>query len=27
VLFQQRNGINPSGIVGPLTWNAAWAGN
>jgi len=27
VLLQQRNGINPSGILGPLTWNAAWAGN
>ena len=27
VELQQRNGINPSGILGPLTWNAAWAGN
>jgi hypothetical protein len=27
VLLQQRNGFNPSGILGPLTWNAAWAGN
>jgi peptidoglycan hydrolase-like protein with peptidoglycan-binding domain len=27
VLLQQRNGINPSGILGPLTWNAAWAGH
>ncbi len=27
VLLQQRSGINPSGILGPLTWNAAWAGN
>ena len=25
--FQQRNGINPSGIVGPKTWVAAWQGN
>ena len=27
VALQERNGINPSGILGPLTWNAAWAGN
>ena len=27
VSLQQRNGINPSGIVGPLTWVAAWEGN
>jgi resuscitation-promoting factor RpfA len=25
--LQTRNGINPSGIVGPLTWTAAWQGN
>ncbi len=25
--FQQRNGINPSGIIGPVTWVAAWEGN
>jgi len=25
--FQQRNGINPSGIIGPLTWVAAWEAN
>ncbi len=25
--FQQRNGINPSGIVGPKTWVAAWERN
>jgi peptidoglycan hydrolase-like protein with peptidoglycan-binding domain len=27
VELQQRNGINPSGIVGPLTWAAAWEGS
>ena len=25
--LQNRNGINPSGIIGPLTWVAAWEGN
>jgi len=25
--LQQRNGINPSGIVGPKTWVAAWEGS
>ncbi len=25
--LQNRNGINPSGILGPLTWVAAWEGN
>jgi len=25
--FQQRNGINPSGIIGPTTWVAAWEAN
>lgn len=24
---QQRNGLNPSGILGPKTWAAAWQGN
>ncbi len=24
---QQRNGLNPSGILGPKTWAAAWEGN
>ena len=24
---QQRNGLNPSGILGPQTWAAAWEGN
>jgi peptidoglycan hydrolase-like protein with peptidoglycan-binding domain len=27
VELQQRNGINPSGILGPKTWVAAWQGN
>ena len=27
VELQQRNGINPSGILGPLTWAAAWEGS
>jgi peptidoglycan hydrolase-like protein with peptidoglycan-binding domain len=27
VALQQRNGINPSGILGPLTWAAAWQGS
>ncbi len=27
VSLQQRNGINPSGIVGPQTWTAAWEGS
>ncbi len=27
VTLQQRNGINPSGILGPLTWAAAWQGS
>ncbi len=27
IALQQRNGLNPSGILGPKTWNAAWEGN
>ncbi len=27
VALQQRNGINPSGIIGPKTWVAAWQGS
>ena len=27
VALQERNGINPSGILGPLTWAAAWQGS
>ncbi len=27
VELQTRNGINPSGIVGPQTWKAAWEGS
>lgn len=26
VALQQRNGLNPSGILGPKTWAAAWTG-
>lgn len=26
VAFQKRNGIKPSGIIGPTTWVAAWEG-
>ena len=25
--LQNRNGINPSGILGPKTWKAAWEGS
>ena len=27
VALQTKNGINPSGIIGPLTWTAAWQGS
>jgi len=27
IALQQRNGINPSGILGPKTWAAAWEGS